>query len=44
MPSERVVETHALVIRGGVAGCFAAIKARELGAANAVWGGNFDVY
>jgi succinate dehydrogenase/fumarate reductase flavoprotein subunit len=31
MPLERVVETDVLVIGGGIAGCFAAIKAREQG-------------
>ena len=29
MPSERVIDTDVLVIGGGVAGCFAAINARE---------------
>ena len=31
MPSENVIETDVLVIGGGIAGCFAAIKAREQG-------------
>ncbi len=31
MPSENVVETDVLVIGGGIAGCFAAIKAKERG-------------
>lgn len=31
MPSENVVETDVLVIGGGIAGCFAAIKAKEQG-------------
>lgn len=31
MPSENVVETDVLVIGGGIAGCYAAIKAREQG-------------
>ena len=31
MPLENVVETDVLVIGGGIAGCFAAIKAREQG-------------
>jgi len=31
MPSEKVVETDVLVIGGGMAGCFAAIKAKEQG-------------
>ena len=31
MPSENVVETDVLVIGGGMAGSFAAIKAREQG-------------
>ena len=31
MPSEKIVETDVLVIGGGIAGCFAAIKAREQG-------------
>ena len=29
--SERVIETDVLVIGGGIAGCFAAVKAREQG-------------
>jgi succinate dehydrogenase/fumarate reductase flavoprotein subunit len=32
MPAENVLETDVLVIGGGIAGCFAAIKAREQGA------------
>jgi len=32
MPAEHTVETDVLVIGGGMAGCFAAIKAREQGA------------
>jgi len=31
MPSENLVETDVLVIGGGIAGCFAAIKARGQG-------------
>ena len=31
MPKEHIIETDVLVIGGGVAGCFAAIKAREQG-------------
>jgi len=31
MPLENVVETDVLVIGGGMAGCFAAIKAKEQG-------------
>ncbi len=31
MPAERLVETDVLVIGGGLAGCFAAVKAREQG-------------
>jgi glycerol-3-phosphate dehydrogenase len=31
MPSENLVETDVLVIGGGIAGCFAAIKAKEQG-------------
>jgi len=31
MPVENVVETDVLVIGGGMAGCFAAIKAKEQG-------------
>jgi len=31
MPAEKVVETDVLVIGGGMAGCFAAIKAKEQG-------------
>jgi len=31
MPSENIVETDVLVIGGGMAGCFAAIKAKEQG-------------
>jgi succinate dehydrogenase/fumarate reductase flavoprotein subunit len=31
MPLENVVEVDVLVIGGGIAGCFAAIKARERG-------------
>ena len=33
MPSENVVETDVLIVGGGIAGCFAAIKAREHGLA-----------
>jgi aspartate oxidase len=32
MSIENVVETDVLVIGGGIAGCFAAIKAKEQGA------------
>ena len=31
MSSENIVETDVLVIGGGIAGCFAAVKAREHG-------------
>lgn len=31
MPSEKTVETDVLIIGGGIAGCFAAVKARERG-------------
>ncbi len=31
MPSENIIETDVLVIGGGIAGCFAAIRAREQG-------------
>jgi len=32
MPKENIVETDVLVIGGGIAGCFAAVKAKEQGA------------